>query len=88
MRALIFAALVLGFAAFYPWLEASGICEEADCPQFAQHHAHAELPTATLAAASVAIAASGSPRSFGLHPPPDRRPAQVYLAPDPEPPRP
>lgn len=88
-RPLVIAALVLLFAVPYPYLDAAGFCGEAGCPHFAQgHQAPAEIPTGALA---VALAAAATPvliRSFGPRHLSDRRPAQFYAAPDPEPPRP
>lgn len=87
-RPFVLATVLLAFALFYPYLDAAGLCGEAGCPHFAQSHApaSAELPSATLAAVA-AIAAPALVRSFGP-PVSDRRPAQVYADPEPEPPRP
>lgn len=85
-RPLILAIVLLGFALFYPYLDAAGLCGGAGCPHFVQSHAPAELPSATLAAVA-AVAVPLLVRSFGPRPTSDRRPAQVYASPDPEPPR-
>ena len=86
-RPLILAAVLTAFAVVYPYMDAAGLCGGAGCPHFVQSHApaSAELPSATLAA--VAVAAPPAPvRSFIL-PASDLPPAEVYAAPDPEPPR-
>lgn len=88
-RPMVLAAVLVVFAVFYPYLDAAGLCGDAGCPHFVQSNApaSADLPSATLAA--VAVTASPAPaRTFYLLPTSDRRPAEVYAAPEPEPPRP
>jgi hypothetical protein len=82
------ALAVLVFAAFYPYAEATGSCGKPGCPEFS--HAHSpvstELPTAALVAVLAAVPAlAGRVR---LRPASDRKPVEIYLSPDPEPPRP
>ena len=86
-RPLVLAVALLVFAVFYPYMDAAGLCGEAGCPHFVPSHASAELPSATLAAVAV-VKTPMLVRSFGTRPVSDRRPAEVYAAPDPEPPRP
>lgn len=81
------ALAVLLFALLYPYAEATGSCGEPGCPEFSHAHAPApaEAPLGTLVAAlAVVPALAGGAR---LRPASDRRPAEVYLPPDPEPPR-
>ena len=88
-RPLVLAVVLISFALFYPYLDAAGLCGAAGCPHFLQSHAPAaaDLPSATLAAVEETPPPETT-RSFNLLPASDRRPAQVYAAPDPEPPRP
>ena len=86
-RPLILAVVLVAFATLYPYLDAAGLCGEAGCPHFLPSQGSVDLPSAALTA--VGVAATPDPaRTFDLVPPSDRRPAQVYAAPDPEPPRP
>ena len=88
-RPLVLAAVLVVFAVLYPYLDAAGLCGEAGCPHFLSSPAPAaaDLPSATLAAVAE-IPPPDPARPFGPLPSSDRRPAQVYAAPDPEPPRP
>ena len=85
---LALALAVLLFAALYPYLEATGSCGDPGCPEFS--HAHtpgpSELPPGALVAVLAAVPALAGGVRF--RPASDRRPADVYLSPDPEPPRP
>ena len=83
------ALLVLAFAAFYPYMEATGACGEPGCPEFSHAHAPApaEHPQGALVAVLAAMPALAG-RGVKLRPASDRRPSEVYLSPDPEPPRP
>lgn len=80
--------MVLLFAALYPYLEATGSCGDPGCPEFSHAHAPApsELPPGALVAVLAAVPALAGGVRF--RPASDRRPAEVYLCPDPEPPRP
>jgi hypothetical protein len=89
-RRLVFAlALVmLTFAAFYPYAEATGSCGDPGCPEFS--HVHSPVSTEIPGALVAVLAAVPMPALAGgvrLRPASDRRPAEVYLSPDPEPPR-
>ena len=85
---LALALMVLLFAALYPYLEATGSCGDPGCPEFSHAHAPApsELPPGALVAVLAAVPALAGGVRF--RPASDRRPAEVYLCPDPEPPRP
>jgi hypothetical protein len=85
---LALALMVLLFAALYPYLEATGSCGDTGCPEFS--HAHAPAPSEPPPGALVAVLAAVPALAGGVRfrPASDRRPAEVYLCPDPEPPRP
>lgn len=85
---LALALMVLLFAALYPYLEATGSCGDPGCPEFSHAHAPApsELPPGALVAVLAAVPALAGGVRF--RPASDRRPAEVYLCPDPKPPRP
>jgi hypothetical protein len=85
---LALALVVLAFAALYRYMDATGFCGDPGCPVFSHAHsaAPAELPTGELVAVLATVPAlAGIVR---LRPASDRKPAEIYLAPDPEPPRP
>jgi len=86
--ALALALAVILFAALYPYLEATGSCGDPGCPEFS--HAHASAPSELPPGAPVAVLAAVPALAGGirLRPLSDRRPAEVFLSPDPEPPRP
>lgn len=85
---LALALAVLLFAALYPYLEATGSCGDPGCPEFSHAHAPApsELPPGALVAVLAAVPALAGGVRF--RPASDRPPAEVYLSPEPEPPRP
>lgn len=85
---LALALAVLLFAALYPYLEATSLCGDPGCPEFSHAHppAPSELPPGALLAVLAAVPALAGGVRF--RPASDRRPAEVYLSPDPEPPRP
>ena len=89
-RLLLVASLVLVFATFYAYLDASGSCGDSGCPHFSQGHASAssELPAAPLLVAAVAVAAPVLAGRVLERPAPHERPEEIYLPPEPEPPRP
>lgn len=82
------AALVLAFVAFYPYLEATDSCGEPGCPEFSRASLSVELPAGAFATVFgtvlVAPALAGYARR---RPVSDRKPADLYLPPEPEPPR-
>ena len=80
----VLALAVLAFAVLYPYMDATGSCGDPGCPDFS--HSPAELPSAALVAVLAAVPAlAGIVR---LRSASDRKPVEIYLAPDPEPPRP
>jgi hypothetical protein len=83
---LAFAALVLAFAALYPYLDTAGSCGDPGCPEFsnAQAPADAAMLAALLAAVSVAPVLA---RGLGCRSSSDRKPAEIHLPPEPGPPR-
>lgn len=87
-RRLVLATLVLAFAAFYPYLDATGLCGAPGCPHYAQGHASPsmELPAGTLVtgAALVTLALAGRFRRRHAC---GRRPEEIYLSPEPDPPQ-
>ncbi len=83
------AAIVATFVALYPYLASTGSCETGKCPyavQSSQGAAGAGACVAVLAASSAVSFAFAAFRRHRL-PAIDRRPAQLYLSPDPPPPR-
>ena len=89
-RLLLLAVLVIFFATFYAYLDASGSCGDPGCPHFSQGHASAssELPAAPLLVAALTVAAPTVLAGRALAgPASDRKPTEVYLSPEPEPPR-
>lgn len=84
----LISALVVVFAALYPYFTTTGSCGDPGCP----HFSHAPVPVEILAGA-VLTAAVVLPAATLAHRPryrfaSDRKPAEVYLAPEPDPPRP
>jgi hypothetical protein len=85
---LALALVVLAFAALYPYMDATGSCGDPGCLKFSHAHsaAPAELPIGALVTVLATVPAlAGSVR---LRPASGRKPAAVYLARDPETPRP
>ncbi|MEW6638132.1 MAG: hypothetical protein AB1425_15100 [Actinomycetota bacterium] len=82
------AALVLAFCVLYPYLDGAGSCGEPGCPEFSQAHAPV-FPELAAGAFVVSIAATAPALAGRLRRrlDPERKPAEVYLSPDPEPPR-
>lgn len=86
------AVLVAAFVALYPYSGAMEMCDFGECPYAAQSPSHtssagvATCLTAVLAASGVARLASAMLRGRRLLTE-DRSPAQLYLSPDPPPPR-
>lgn len=87
LRFFLLAALVLAFAALYPSLSATGSCGDPGCPHFSHGPVPVELPSGTLVASLVALPAVANAQRIGRRLTPDRKPSEVYLSPDPEPPR-
>jgi len=88
---LVLAILVAAFVAFYPSLETAGPCDGGECPHAAHATTMASLCLASVCAAAVLsvpyaasiLGATSRRRSFS-----DRRPAEIYLPPDTQPPIP
>lgn len=82
------AVLVLAFATCYPYLNATGSCGEPGCPHLSHASVSVELPVGAFAAPfgalPVAPILAGRDRR---RPVSDRKPADPYLPPEPEPPR-
>lgn len=86
-RFFLLTALVVAFTALYPYLSATESCGEPGCPHFSHGPAAVELPAGALVAALVALPAATAHRLRHRFDP-DRKPSEVYLSPDPDPPRP
>jgi hypothetical protein len=85
------AVFVAAFVALYPYLGAMDTCDPGECP-YATFTS--ETAAASLASACVSAVLSVLPAFFAFalfrgrrSPTPDSRPSQVYLSPDPPPPR-
>jgi hypothetical protein len=88
----ILAVLVTAFVALYPYLGNMEMCEVGECPYAAQ----SSSPTSSTGLASVCVSAvlSAFPVMLALSlvrgrrlPAADWRPTELYLSPDPPPPR-
>ncbi|HET7480940.1 MAG TPA: hypothetical protein VFJ72_15655 [Rubrobacteraceae bacterium] len=90
-RLFLLAALLAAFIFFLPYLEATGSCGDPGCPQISQAHGPVSGELAAAAIAAILAAAPATPvlaaALIGPRPASDRTPAQVYLSPDPGPPR-
>lgn len=86
-RRLVVALALVVLAAFYPYAEATGSCGKPGCPEFSHSPVFTELPGA-LVAVLAAVPAPALAGGVRLRPASDRKPVEIYLAPDPEPPRP
>lgn len=87
VRRLVLAALVLAFAALYPSLVYGGSCSEPGCPNFAHGPAAVELPAGMLAASLVTVSVAPFAGPLKRRPASDRKPAEIHLSPEPDPPR-
>ena len=85
-RLLALAALVLAFAIFYPLLGTTGSCGDPGCPHFSHAPVSAELPVGVLIAGLAAPTAAPAGRVLRRLAA-DRKPLEIYLSPDPRPPR-
>jgi hypothetical protein len=86
------AALVAVFVALYPYLGNMGMCYSAECPYAA--HSSSHTSSAGVASACVSAVLSAFPAMLGFALSRGRRltaglsrPMQLYLSPDPPPPR-
>ena len=88
---LMLVVLVTAFVAFYPSLEGThSSCDTDECPQVAHVGSMASVCLSAVCMAavlSVPYAASVLGLISGRRPFSDRRPAETYLPPDPQPPR-
>lgn len=87
-RLLALASLVIAFAAFYPYLNVTGSCGDPGCPHFSQGHASPSLELS--AGALVTGATLAAPALAGClrrHFTSAWKPEEIYLSPEPEPPR-
>jgi hypothetical protein len=87
----VIAVLVAAFVAMYPYFGAMDMCDSGECP-YAVQSSH--TASAGLASACVSAVLSALPvlLAFTLFrgrrsPTADERPTQLYLSPDPPPPR-
>ncbi len=86
------AVLVAAFVALYPYLGNMGMCDSGECPYAA--HSSSHTSSAGLASVCVSAVLSAVPAmlSFALFrgrrlPAAYSRPTELYLSPDPPPPR-
>jgi hypothetical protein len=84
---LALAALVLAFAVLYPPLNAGGSCGEPGCPHFAHAPVSVEAPAGVFVALLAAIPAAPVLARRVCRPVSDRKPAEFYPSPQPDPPR-
>ncbi len=88
-----FAVIVTAFVALYPYLSSMGSCETGKCPYAVQSSQGASVGFAAACATAI-LAASFTAAAFASFPfrercitPVDAQPSQLYLSPDPPPPR-
>lgn len=80
---------MLAFAVCYPYLEATGSCGEPGCPHLSHASSSVELPAGAFAASLGTVPATPLPAGRARRRPvSDRKPNDLYLPPEPEPPRP
>jgi hypothetical protein len=88
----ILAVLVAAFVALYPYLGAMEMCDSGECPYAAQS-SHTTTSSGLASACLIAVlSAFPAVLAFALFrgrllPAADKRPTQLYLSPDPPPPR-
>ncbi len=87
IRLLALVLLVLVFAALYPYLDATGSCGEPGCPHFSHVSASVELPAEAMVALLRVVPAAPAFAGLVHRPASDRKPAEIYLSPEPDPPR-
>jgi hypothetical protein len=86
------AVLVATFVALYPYLGNMGKCDSGECPYAVQSSSHASSAGLASVCASAVLSAVPAVLAFALlrgrHlPVAFSRPTQLYLSPDPPPPR-
>jgi hypothetical protein len=89
---LILAALVAAFVALYPYLGNMEMCDFGECPYAAQSSSHTSSAGLASVCVSAVLSAFPAMLAFALFrgrrlPAADSRPTQLYLSPDPPPPR-
>lgn len=87
IRLLVLVLLVLVFAALYPYLDATGSCGEPGCPHFSHVSTSVELPAEAMVALLRVVPAARAFAGLAHRPASDRKPAEIYLSPEPDPPR-
>ncbi len=86
------ATLVATFVALYPYLGNVGMCEAGECPYAAQSSSHTASAGVASVCVSAVLLAFPAVLAFALLrgrrlPAGTSRPMQLYLSPDPPPPR-
>jgi hypothetical protein len=86
------AVLVAAFVALYPYLGNMGMCEVGECPYAAQSSSHTSSAGLASVCVSAVLSAFPAVLAFALFrrrrlAAADSRPAELYLSPDPPPPR-
>jgi hypothetical protein len=86
------AVLVAAFVALYPYLGNMGMCDSGECPYAAHSSSHTSSSSLALVCVSAVLSAFPAMLVFALLrgrclPAADSRPMQLYLSPDPPPPR-
>jgi hypothetical protein len=88
----ILALLVAAFVALYPYLGSMGMCDFGECPYAAQSSSHTSSAGLASVCVSAVLSAVPAVLAFALFrgrllPAADSRPTELYLSPDPPPPR-
>ena len=86
------AVLVATFVALYPYLGNMGMCDSGECPYAAQSSSHTSSTGLASVCASAVLSAFPAVLALALlrgrrSPVAFSRPTQLYLSPDPPPPR-
>jgi hypothetical protein len=86
------AVLVATFVALYPYLGNRGMCDSGECPYATQSSSHTSSTGLASVCVSAVLSAFPAVLAFALFrgrrlPAADSRPAELYLSPDPPPPR-
>jgi hypothetical protein len=87
----LLAILVAAFVALYPYLSAMDMCDSGECPYAVQSSHTASTGLASVCASAV-LSTLPALLAFTLFqgrrlPTADKRPTQLYISPDPPPPR-
>ena len=86
------AVLMSVFVALYPYLGSMGMCHSGECPYAVQSSSHASSAGLASVCISAVLSAFPAVLAFALlpgrrFPAADSQPAELYLSPDPPPPR-